>query len=83
LAHTLNPYVKEGHFEFNLKHRPQLEKDLAKIKSFLERHCISINGEGFFCVLNDKTDGKTKIVSLLKNEELMLEDQDLKTVHYS
>jgi len=47
-AHELNPYVKEGHFEFNQKHRVQLEKDLSEIRLFLEKHFISINGEGFF-----------------------------------
>lgn len=74
-AHELNPYVKEGHFEFNLKHRQQLEKDLDEMKSFLERHFISINGQGFFCVLHDKIDGKTKVMSLSKIEELLPEDQ--------
>jgi hypothetical protein len=69
-AHELNPYVKEGHFEFNQKHREQLEKDLAELKSFLDKHFISINGVGFFCVLKDDVDGKTKVVSLSKTEDL-------------
>ncbi|MCA0231866.1 MAG: hypothetical protein LCH91_15460 [Bacteroidetes bacterium] len=69
-AHELNPYVKEGHFEFNQKHRVQLEKDLSEIRLFLEKHFISINGEGFFCVLYDNVDGKTKVISLSKTEDL-------------
>ena len=69
-AHELNPYIKEGHFEFNQKHREQLEKDLAEIKLFLYKHFISINGEGFFCVLKDDIDEKTKVISLSKIEDL-------------
>jgi len=73
--HELNPYVKEGHKEFNNKNKEQLIKDLNEIKLFLDSHIMSINGEAFFCTLNDKIDEKTKVISLSKIGELLPKDQ--------
>jgi hypothetical protein len=64
--HELNPYTKEGHEAFHQKHQAQLLKDLNDLKAFLWSHVMSINGEAFFCVLKDKFDGATKVISLTK-----------------
>jgi hypothetical protein len=42
--------------------------NLARINQFIEKHFISISGEGFFCVLRDNVDGQTKIISLSRSK---------------
>lgn len=68
--HELNPYTKEGHEDFYQKNHKQLWTDLDEIASFMQSHFISIKGEGFFCTLNDKIDGLTKISSLSKISDM-------------
>lgn len=69
--HELNPYTKEGHLAFHQKNQEQLVTDLNELKLFLASHVISINGKAFFCKLKDKIDGKTKVISLTKIEDLI------------
>lgn len=68
--HELNPYTKEGQVIFHQKNAAQLWKDLNEISLFLQSHVMSINGEAFFCTLKDKIDGKTKVGSLSKSDDL-------------
>ncbi len=62
--HEINPYVETDRKSFYLSHGQNLWSDLARINQFIEKHFISISGEGFFCVLRDNVDGRTKISSL-------------------
>ena len=64
--HELNPYVAHDRAAFYAKNAQRLWNDLAMINRFIERHFISISGIGFFCVLRDSIDGKTKVVPLSK-----------------
>jgi len=41
--------------------------DLERLRLFVERHFISIQGEAFYCTLWDSKDKKTKVISLTKN----------------
>lgn len=68
--HELNPYTKDNQEEFYIKNQAQLWKDLNELEMFLRHHVISINGEAFYCTLRDKLDGKTKVVSLTKIEDI-------------
>jgi hypothetical protein len=34
---------------------------MGKVDRFIDKHFISIGGEGFFCVLRDMVDGQTKV----------------------
>lgn len=68
--HELNPYTKEGHQIFYEKNQEQLSEDINDLDLFLESHVMSINGKAFFCTLNDKVDGTTKVISLSKIEEI-------------
>jgi hypothetical protein len=62
--HEVNPYVGQDQNVFYSKHGQALWDDLAKLDRFIEKHFISISGEGFFCVLRDDYDGQTKVLSL-------------------
>lgn len=64
--HEVNPYVSTGRDVFHSAHAAQLWADLKALQNFIERHFISIKGEGFFCALRDQTDGQTKVLSLSK-----------------
>lgn len=64
--HEVNPYVHDSHNNFFDKHAARLWLDLQRIEAFIVEHFISIKGEGFFCVLRDKQDGKTKVLPLSK-----------------
>ena len=68
--HELNPYTKEGQQEFHEKNHIQLVTDLNELRHFLKSHVMSINGEAFFCILKDKVDGTTKVISLTKIADL-------------
>lgn len=64
--HELNPYVAKDRAIFYASNGQSLWADLAAIERFIEKHFISIAGEGFFCVLRDSTDGMTKVLPLSK-----------------
>jgi hypothetical protein len=65
-AHELNPYTQAGRDTHYAKYSPALWNDLERLERFLERHFISIRGEGFYCTLRDEQDGQTKVVPLHK-----------------
>jgi hypothetical protein len=69
--HELNPYTKDGQEIFHQKNSEKLWNDLKEISLFLQSHVMSINGEAFFCLLKDKTDGLTKVCSLSKSANLL------------
>jgi hypothetical protein len=62
--HEINPYTEPDGESFYVKHGQLLWDDLTRINRFIEKHFISISGEGFFCVLRDNVDSATKVVSL-------------------
>jgi len=62
--HEINPYTEPDRESFYVRHGQLLWDDLTRINQFIEKHFISISGEGFFCVLRDDVDGLTKVVSL-------------------
>ena len=66
--HELNPYASPTRGEFYRQNGQQLWDDLARIDRFIERHCITIAGRGFFCVLRDRVDNQTKVLPLQKIE---------------
>lgn len=66
--HELNPYTKSGQEEFYQKNESLLWRDLDEVSLFIQSHFISIQGEGFFCILRDKIDGLTKVGSLSKSQ---------------
>jgi hypothetical protein len=65
--HELNPYVAKDRLTFYSQNGQQLWDDLTKIERFIERHFISISGDGYFCILRDSTDGMTKVLPLPKS----------------
>ena len=69
-AHELNPYVFSARAQFEETHSKNLWNDIEKLELFVERHAALIRGKGFFCVLRDKTDGKTKVIALSKIGDL-------------
>ena len=62
--HEINPYTEPDRSAFYAKHGQSLWNDLVRINRFIEKHFISISGEGFFCVLRDNVDGSTKVMPL-------------------
>lgn len=64
--HELNPYVAHDRATFYAKNGQQLWDDLSMINRFIERHFISIAGQGFFCILRDSADNQTKVLPLSK-----------------
>jgi hypothetical protein len=64
--HEVNPYVHQERSNFYSKKSAALWHDLTDLHKFVERHFISIQGEGFFCVLRDTQDQKTKVIPLSK-----------------
>ena len=65
--HEVNPYVNKDHASFHSEKSAGLWVDLERLRLFVERHFISINGEAFYCTLWDDQDNKTKVSSLTKN----------------
>lgn len=63
-AHELNPYVVPDRREHLHSKLPVLIEHVKKISGLISNHVILIHGIGFFCVLKDKEDGLTKVVSL-------------------
>jgi len=62
--HEINPYTEPDRSAFYAEHGRLLWDDLVRINRFIEKHFISISGEGFFCVLRDNVDGTTKVMPL-------------------
>lgn len=62
--HELNPYVSKDRMAFCEQHEASLWDDLARVERLMERHFIAIAGRGFFCILRDSVDSRTKVVSL-------------------
>ena len=62
--HEINPYMHQGQDSFYESKSKFLWKDLERLRMFIERHFISISGNGFYCVLNDSIDNKTKVIPL-------------------
>lgn len=69
--HEINPYVEEDRAEFIAKNEETLWEDLSKLHNLVERHVITIKGEGFYCTLRDSQDGLTKVISLSKVQSIM------------
>jgi hypothetical protein len=65
-AHELNPYVVYNRHEHLIKNFQTMLGHVVKLSNFISNHVISIQGHGFFCVLKDRTDGLTKVISLQK-----------------
>ncbi|WP_294174063.1 hypothetical protein, partial [uncultured Sphingomonas sp.] len=63
--HELNPFVRTPEDLLNVQENV-LWDDLDRVWRFLERHFISIRGEGFFCTLKDKVDEQVKVLPLTK-----------------
>ncbi len=68
--HELNPYTKDEQEVFYSKNQKQLWQDLNELALFLNSHVMSINGEAFYCILKDKLDGDTKVISISKKSEI-------------
>lgn len=68
--HEINPYKQMDHSAFVNAHSAKLWDDICRLEAFIERHAITIRGEGFFCVLRDTHDGKTKVGSISKTLDL-------------
>jgi hypothetical protein len=62
--HEINPYTEPDYSSFCEKNARSLWHDLARVNQFIEKHFISIGGQGFFCVLRDNQDGLTKVQAL-------------------
>jgi len=65
--HEVNPYVNKDHESFHAEKSAALWGDLERLRLFVERHFISIQGEAFYCTLWDSQDNITKVGSLTKN----------------
>ncbi len=68
--HEINPYKQMDHSAFVNAHSATLWDDVGRLETFIERHAITIRGEGFFCVLRDTQDGQTKVASISKTGDL-------------
>jgi hypothetical protein len=69
--HEINPYTEPDRSAFYANHGQSLWDDLVRINRFVEKHFISISGEGFFCVLRDNVDGSTKVMPLSRQGSSM------------
>ncbi len=67
--HEINPYIEENRSKFIAQNEKALWEDLSKVHLLVERHFISIGGEGFFCTLRDSQDGRTKVLPLSRTEK--------------
>lgn len=67
--HELNPYTQPDRDAFHDEKIQSLNDDLKRIRDFIERHFISINGEGFFATLWDSVDNEVKVHSLTRTSE--------------
>jgi hypothetical protein len=64
--HEFNPY--RGHTRDSVMgaNSTRLWDDLRRVEGLVSKHFISIRGHGFFCVLRDEIDGKSKVSSFSK-----------------
>lgn len=67
--HELNPYTQPNRELFHDTHIESLNDDIARLRDFIERHFISINGEGFYATLWDSGDNEVKVHSLSRTTE--------------
>jgi len=67
--HELNPYTQPNRDTFHDEKIQSLNDDLKRLRDFIERHLISINGEGFFATLWDRADNEVKVHSLTRTME--------------
>lgn len=63
-AHELNPYVESDRNEYLRTNFKTMLAHVVRLSDFISNHMVSIQGKGFFCVLKDRSDGLTKIISL-------------------
>lgn len=68
--HEINPYKQLDHAGYVNAHSATLWDDVCRLEAFIERHAITIAGEGFFCVLRDTHDGLTKVGSITKTQDI-------------
>jgi hypothetical protein len=68
--HEWNPYVTSTKTARSTSSAKALWSELDKLRLFIERHFISIHGEGFFTVLWDSQDNMTKVAALSKIADL-------------
>ncbi len=68
--HEMNPYIETDREAFIDQNENTLWEDLFKVHHLVERHFISIGGNGFFCTLRDSQDGRTKVVMLSRTSTL-------------
>lgn len=70
-SHEFNPYnTKLNKVDFLRNNEEQLWKDKNRLWNFIYRHCISLNGNMYFCTLKDKNDGKVKLLGLTKSADI-------------
>ena len=67
--HELNPYTQPNRDSFHDANIESLNGDLARVRDFIERHFISINGKGFFATLWNGTDNEVRVHSLSRTLE--------------
>ena len=67
--HEVNPYVYKEHTNFDNQKLEILWNDLTRLRSFIEKHFISIQGAAFFCVLWDNQDNLTKVAQAYKSPD--------------
>jgi hypothetical protein len=64
--HEFNPYYGHTRDSMMGANSTKLWDDLKRVEGLVAKHFISIRGHGFFCVLRDDIDGKTKVGSFSK-----------------
>ncbi len=71
-SHELNPFNHKGHSKiaFFNNNKNNLVEDVTKLKNFIKRHSVVIQGEGFYCTLWDSEDNQTKVISISKVSDL-------------
>ena len=67
--HEINPYVEADRAAFVAHNENTLWEDLSKMHELVERHFISIRGNGFYCTLRDSEDGLTRVLPLSRLSE--------------
>lgn len=67
--HEVNPYVYKEHTKLDSQKLEMLWNDLARLRSFIEKHFISIEGAAFYCVLWDSQDNLTKVAQATKKSD--------------
>ena len=60
--HEINPYKQMDHSKYVNAHSEALWDDMSRLEAFIERHAITIGGEGFFAFFVTIRMGKQKSV---------------------